>query len=149
MADPKYTQQTAPDEVRTHPYPPPSEGRDPRAPRTAGISAAASGALPPEEDSGPHHPHTSPVPDSGYADEYRIQAPPGEDFSLGKEGGEGREGAEKGSWGFGQRMHELGTKAAEPINAMANKVGSQAFLPSTMDRECDKAASIILRFCGP
>ncbi|KAL2755397.1 hypothetical protein ACRALDRAFT_2104779, partial [Sodiomyces alcalophilus JCM 7366] len=38
-------------------------------------------------------------------------------------------------------------KAAAPINAMANKLGSQSFLPTTMDRECEKAASIIRSFC--
>lgn len=45
-------------------------------------------------------------------------------------------------------MHHLGAKAAAPINALVNKMGSQAFLPSTMDKECEKAAAILLSFCA-
>lgn len=45
-------------------------------------------------------------------------------------------------------MHLLGAKAAAPINAFANKMGSQAFLPSTMDKECEKAAAILTSFCS-
>ncbi|SPO03637.1 uncharacterized protein DNG_06320 [Cephalotrichum gorgonifer] len=55
------------------------------------------------------------------------------------------DGHRKKSWST--RMHELGTKAATPINALANKLGSQSFLPTTMDKECEKAASILLSFC--
>lgn len=44
-------------------------------------------------------------------------------------------------------MHSLGVKAAGPINALANKMGSRGFLPSTLDQECDKAAAILNSFC--
>ncbi|KAM0276820.1 hypothetical protein ACHAQH_006355 [Verticillium albo-atrum] len=49
------------------------------------------------------------------------------------------------SWG--DRLAEMGSKAAIPINALANKMGSQSFLPTTMDRECEKAAQILKSFC--
>ncbi|KAM0330775.1 hypothetical protein ACHAQA_003729 [Verticillium albo-atrum] len=49
------------------------------------------------------------------------------------------------SWG--SRLSEMGNKAAIPINALANKMGSQSFLPTTMDRECEKAAHILKSFC--
>lgn len=39
------------------------------------------------------------------------------------------------------------TKVGEPINTIANKLGSEAFWPMTMDKECDKAARILRAFC--
>ncbi|PTB63623.1 hypothetical protein BBK36DRAFT_1125537 [Trichoderma citrinoviride] len=38
-------------------------------------------------------------------------------------------------------------KAAAPINSIAHKLGSQSFLPETLDKECDKAATILKAFC--
>lgn len=35
-----------------------------------------------------------------------------------------------------------------PINKVTNKLGSEAFWPSTMDIECDKAARILKSFCS-
>ena len=49
---------------------------------------------------------------------------------------------------WSDKLHKLGHKAAAPINAIANKIGSQAFLPTTMDKECEKAAAILLSFCS-
>lgn len=45
-------------------------------------------------------------------------------------------------------LTEIGQKAAGPINAIANKLGSQSFLPTTMDKECFKAAQILRSFCS-
>lgn len=45
------------------------------------------------------------------------------------------------------RFSNLGIKAAAPINQLAHKLGSQSFLPETMNKECDKAASILQSFC--
>lgn len=52
----------------------------------------------------------------------------------------------KASWG--QRFSLLGTKAAAPFNMLANKLGSETFLPSTMDKEVEKAARILRAFCS-
>lgn len=38
-------------------------------------------------------------------------------------------------------------KAAAPINSIAHKLGSQSFLPETLDKECEKAATILKAFC--
>ncbi|TDZ31924.1 SH3 domain-containing protein [Colletotrichum spinosum] len=49
--------------------------------------------------------------------------------------------------GWGERLSQMGMKAAVPINALANKMGSQSFLPTTMDKECEKAGKILRSFC--
>ncbi|KAM0480188.1 hypothetical protein ACHAPX_004013 [Trichoderma viride] len=49
--------------------------------------------------------------------------------------------------GWGERLSALGIKAAAPINSIAHKLGSQSFLPETLDKECEKAATILKAFC--
>ncbi|KAI1390480.1 uncharacterized protein F4822DRAFT_393276 [Hypoxylon trugodes] len=49
--------------------------------------------------------------------------------------------------GFGRKLYEWGIKAGVPINKLTNKLGSEAFWPTTMDKECDKAARILKSFC--
>ncbi|KAK1779067.1 hypothetical protein QBC45DRAFT_412627 [Copromyces sp. CBS 386.78] len=49
---------------------------------------------------------------------------------------------------FSERLHQLSLKAGTPINKLTNALGSEAFWPSTMDQECDKAARIIQSFCS-
>lgn len=49
---------------------------------------------------------------------------------------------------WAQRFSAFGTKAAAPFNMLANKLGSETFLPSTMDKECEKAARILKNFCS-
>lgn len=49
---------------------------------------------------------------------------------------------------FKERFYQWSTKAGVPINKMTNKLGSEAFWPSTMDVECDKAARILKSFCS-
>ncbi|KAI0017842.1 hypothetical protein F4780DRAFT_754094 [Xylariomycetidae sp. FL0641] len=48
---------------------------------------------------------------------------------------------------FGQKFYQWGIKAGLPINKITNKLGSEAFWPTTMDKECDKAARILKSFC--
>lgn len=50
--------------------------------------------------------------------------------------------------GWAERFSQLGLKAAAPINSLAHKLGSQSFLPETMDKECDKAVAILTAFCS-
>lgn len=50
--------------------------------------------------------------------------------------------------GWGQRFSTLGSKAAAPLNMLATKLGSETFLPSTMDKEVEKAARILKSFCS-
>ncbi|KAI0398094.1 hypothetical protein F5Y17DRAFT_412247 [Xylariaceae sp. FL0594] len=53
----------------------------------------------------------------------------------------------KQSGGFGQKLYQWGIKAGGPINKITNMLGSEAFWPTTMDKECDKAARILKSFC--
>ncbi|ROV87999.1 hypothetical protein VSDG_09178 [Cytospora chrysosperma] len=50
---------------------------------------------------------------------------------------------------FGERLYQWSTKASVPINKVTNRLGSEAFWPSTMEIECDKAARILKSFCSP
>lgn len=38
-------------------------------------------------------------------------------------------------------------KLGDPVNRWSNKIGSEAFWPTTLDRESDKAARILQSFC--
>ncbi|KAI0847183.1 DUF500-domain-containing protein [Daldinia vernicosa] len=49
--------------------------------------------------------------------------------------------------GFGRKLHGWAMKVGTPINKLTNKLGSEAFMPTTMDKECDKAARILKSFC--
>lgn len=49
--------------------------------------------------------------------------------------------------GWADKLSALGTKAAAPFNMLANKMGSENFLPTTMDKEVEKAARILRSFC--
>ncbi|KUI57301.1 SH3 domain-containing YSC84-like protein 1 [Cytospora mali] len=48
---------------------------------------------------------------------------------------------------FKERLYQWSTKAGVPINKVTNRLGSEAFWPSTMEIECDKAARILKSFC--
>lgn len=49
---------------------------------------------------------------------------------------------------FGERFYDWSVKAGVPINKITNKLGSEAFWPTSMDKECDKAARILKSFCS-
>lgn len=50
--------------------------------------------------------------------------------------------------GFADRLAAFGRQAASPINQLANRMGSEGFLPMTLDKECEKAARILQAFCS-
>jgi len=39
-------------------------------------------------------------------------------------------------------------KLGAPVNRLSNKVGAEAFWPTTLDKESDKAARILRSFCS-
>jgi hypothetical protein len=39
-------------------------------------------------------------------------------------------------------------KLGAPVNKLSNKLGSEAFWPTTLDKESDKAARILKTFCS-
>ncbi|KAL9008693.1 MAG: hypothetical protein Q9173_006206 [Seirophora scorigena] len=45
------------------------------------------------------------------------------------------------------KVYNLVDKLGPPINKLSNKVGSEAFWPTTLDKESDKAARILRSFC--
>jgi lipid-binding SYLF domain-containing protein len=48
--------------------------------------------------------------------------------------------------GFDKAYHAV-DKLGAPVNRLSNKVGAEAFWPTTMDKESDKAARILRSFC--
>lgn len=52
-----------------------------------------------------------------------------------------------GKAGF-DKIYNLVDKLGPPVNRMSNKLGSEAFWPTTLDKECDKAARILKSFCS-
>ncbi|GAM90728.1 hypothetical protein ANO11243_087730 [Dothideomycetidae sp. 11243] len=50
----------------------------------------------------------------------------------------------KAGW---QKVYALVDKLGPPVNRLSNKLGSEAFWPTSMDKECDKAARILRSFC--
>ncbi|KAL1903004.1 hypothetical protein Sste5346_000916 [Sporothrix stenoceras] len=51
--------------------------------------------------------------------------------------------------GLASRLSALGARAASPINMLANRMGSEGFLPETMFKECEKAARVLRGFAEP
>ena len=52
-----------------------------------------------------------------------------------------------GKTGFG-KLWGWADKMGAPANRLSNKLGSEAFWPTTLDKESDKAARILLSFCS-
>ena len=44
-------------------------------------------------------------------------------------------------WGWADKL-------GAPVNKLSNKLGSEAFWPTTLDKESDKAARILRSFCS-
>jgi hypothetical protein len=45
------------------------------------------------------------------------------------------------------KLWSLADKLGAPVNRFSNKLGSEAFWPTTLDKESDKAARILRSFC--
>ncbi|OAA65634.1 DUF500 domain containing protein [Niveomyces insectorum RCEF 264] len=46
-----------------------------------------------------------------------------------------------------ERLYQWSVKAGAPVNRLTNKLGAEAFWPSSLDLESDKAARILTSFC--
>jgi hypothetical protein len=46
------------------------------------------------------------------------------------------------------KVYNLVDKLGPPVNRLSNKIGSEAFWPTTLDIESDKAARILKSFCS-
>ncbi|CAI4220139.1 unnamed protein product [Parascedosporium putredinis] len=141
---PQYTHDAAYNPRRTAPEPSPADdvGRG---------GGRRTGALPPPPLQQQHqqHPDEHPIPEYNpatyHAAGQAYNAPPADLHADLVDEEDKKHGKSRAGWS--SKMHQLGAKAAGPINALANKMGSQAFLPSTMDKECEKAAAILTSFC--
>lgn len=49
---------------------------------------------------------------------------------------------------IGSKLYGLVDKLGPPVNKLSNKLGSEAFWPTTLDKESDKAARILRSFCS-
>jgi len=52
-----------------------------------------------------------------------------------------------GKTGF-DKLWGWADKIGAPVNRLSNKLGSEAFWPTTLDKESDKAARILRSFCS-
>lgn len=46
------------------------------------------------------------------------------------------------------KLYTLVDKLGPPVNKLSNKLGAEAFWPTTLDKESDKAARILRSFCS-
>ena len=52
-----------------------------------------------------------------------------------------------GKSGF-DKAYKVVDKLGPPVNKLSNKLGGEAFWPTTLDKESDKAARILKTFCS-
>jgi hypothetical protein len=52
-----------------------------------------------------------------------------------------------GKLGF-DKVYGVVDKLGAPVNKLSNKLGAEAFWPTTLDKESDKAARILRSFCS-
>ena len=99
----------------------------------------------------PAHPQYAPPPGAAADDDIYNASPidahpPKWGFHAQESGDDGEGGKKK------HRLSGLGaaftSKVAGPVNALANKLGSEGFLPESLDKECEKAARILRGFCS-
>lgn len=132
------------------PGPPPAQNTQPQA-----QSAKHSNDTPlPEYDVPAYNPaHPQFAPPAGKFEEDLYNASPTEEHSSFKWGhhlhGHGSDGEAKKKTNRLSAFGEAFTsKVAGPVNALANKFGSEGFLPEGLDKECEKAARILRGFCS-
>jgi hypothetical protein len=56
--------------------------------------------------------------------------------------------AKVGSKAGFDKLWSYADKLGAPVNRLSNKLGSEAFWPTTLDKESDKAARILRSFCS-
>ncbi|KAI1332008.1 hypothetical protein F5Y16DRAFT_358309 [Xylariaceae sp. FL0255] len=82
------------------------------------------------------------------APQFNFAPPPTSPYNPSAAGSSSSQPPKKsGGGGFTQKLYELSLKASGPINRFTNKLGSEAFWPTSLDKECDKAARILKSFC--
>ncbi|ORY71372.1 uncharacterized protein BCR38DRAFT_416603 [Pseudomassariella vexata] len=164
--------QAHPNPLKSHPYedastdapppgyspPPPgfhvpSDAKPPALPPRRSPSQGQSSAYVPAPAPGPgSHSAVPPTDHQAQASGSHVPAAAAAGVGLGAGTGAGAGAPSAGAdgktkKGFGERLYQWGVKAGVPINKVTNKLGSEAFWPTTMDKECDKGARILKSFC--
>ncbi|KAI0879883.1 DUF500-domain-containing protein [Annulohypoxylon maeteangense] len=126
------------------PGPPPSQAHlsniDPNAPPPTYEESGGSAGFTYSDEKIPVLP---PRPDPPQV----AQPPPATGASIPHTATGTGETSEPSKSGFGRKLYQWGVKAGAPINKLTNMLGSEAFWPTSMDKECDKAARILKSFC--
>ncbi|KAK7731521.1 hypothetical protein SLS53_008761 [Cytospora paraplurivora] len=105
---------------------------------------------PPAATQGDHAPSKPPRPEQEQSQAYVAQQPPPVHPSVSQSpaSGGGDQGETKsGKTGWRKKLYTWSTKAGAPINKLTNRLGSEAFWPTSLNAECDKAARILKSFC--
>ncbi|KJK74946.1 hypothetical protein H634G_09780 [Metarhizium anisopliae BRIP 53293] len=92
------------------------------------------------------HDAQTPTGHPGPASSYAHQQPPQPQHQQPPPQQSSQTAPKKSGWGD-RFKHFVSAGAAAPINSLAHKLGSQSFLPETLDKECDKSAAILRSFC--
>lgn len=66
----------------------------------------------------------------------------------GKEGGGFWQRTKASSKSGFDKMWAYADKLGDPVNKLSNRLGSEAFWPTTLDKESHKAARILKSFCS-
>ncbi|KAI2470785.1 DUF500-domain-containing protein [Annulohypoxylon bovei var. microspora] len=143
-----------PSNVNQQYYPPPPPGPPPNQ---AHLPQQYSNVPPPSyEESGGSAgymysdekiPVLPPRPEPPHAAQSAPQPAPATGAYIPHAATEGETSSEPSKSGFGRKLYQWGIKAGAPINKLTNMLGSEAFWPTSMDKECDKAARILKSFC--
>lgn len=124
-------------------YPPPPPGPPPAHTNPLGSNPTYET----HQQSVPQHPDEHPIPDyqptAQQQQQHYYQPNAAELYGT----DDPRPTAETKASSWSTRLAELGTKAAAPFNSLTTKLGTEAFLPAPMDKECEKAARILRAFC--
>lgn len=101
-------------------------------------------------DAGAAEEHPPPMPPRPQQHYYPSPGPASEEFMAGGNGsGEpNADGSSSSKPTVRERLFQWSTRIGVPVNKLTNKLGSEAWWPSTLDIECDKAARILQSFAS-
>jgi SH3 domain-containing YSC84-like protein 1 len=102
-------------------------------------TGSAESAIPPNEPS--HVYHNPPTGPAVAVSQQHANDPPNY-----REVDESGRSPSQHAWP--QSLQNVGMHSATPLNNFAARVGSESFMPVTMDKECEKAARILRGFCS-
>lgn len=130
------------------PGPPPAEASQTQVPKHSNETPLPDYNIPPYD---PAHPQFAPPLNAGGDDIYNASptdAHPPKFPDSHHHHHHDEDASKKKSHRLSGLGHAFTSKVAGPVNALANKFGSEGFLPESLDKECEKAARILKGFCS-